>query len=141
MLISCSHILPLASVKCRFVKVARLVSQQRRGLFYSLNTLHFLKKHFKCLKVVAFTGVLTLNWVRSARGLLLLLKYLARAALQSSLLTWTRQPSHVHLCLRYPCVAAHWSSGALTSPLHNLPQQTGVGSHPDTREASRSGAW
>lgn len=35
--------------------------------------------------------------------------YMAGASPHSLRLTWTRQPSHVRLCLRSPCVVADWS--------------------------------
>lgn len=81
-----------------------------------------------------------LNWVRTAGwggGLLLLAVHFALAALQSTLLTWTRQPSHVHMCLRFPYVSAHWSSWAVTKALHNSPRREVWVFAADTREAAR----
>lgn len=83
-------------------------------------------KHIKM--IVRCVSVLRLKWVRRTTGLLLLPRYRASAALQSSALTWTHQPSHVRLCLRSPCVAAHWPSGVVTYPLHNSSRHAGVGS-------------
>lgn len=72
------------------------------------NRLYGLTNHFEQSNVDFRTGSGSLTGLAVPVGCCHCLGYMAGAAPHSLLLTWTRQPSHVRLCLRSPCVAADW---------------------------------
>lgn len=64
--------------------------------------------------------------------------YAIDCGLLLSRLTWTAQPSHVHLCLRVLCVCSDWSREVVTCVLHNLHGVVDASAAADTREAAKS---
>lgn len=72
------------------------------------NRLYSLTNQFEQSNVGFRTGSGSLTGLAVPAGCCHCPGYMAGAAPHSLLLTWTRQPSHVRLCLRSPCVAADW---------------------------------